>query len=258
MPSVTLINFPESPFELISGSSPLFTKLVTDFAGDEAASDLQAVAPYLAIIKNNSTASVRSFTVICNTVSPNGKAERRTVTFEVKPGVSPGEMVLTAPASGLMLYMSAEPGNQGAGHSGPALRNVSHLNERMANFLRDFTEETKLSLSLDSVIFRDHTFVGPDHAGKFDEENRERQITREIVTELLNRAPSERSAYLNTIIDNPQSSGSLAVSEFDERQRIASRFQGRADRGDEGLFRRSMENILNDEVRPLRRRTKGS
>ena len=108
------------------------------------------------------------------------------------------------------------------------------------------------------MIFRDHTFGGPDHAGKFEEENRERQITREIVTELLNRVPSERSAYLNTIIDNPQSNDSLAVPEFDQRQWTASRFQGAADRGDEGLFRRSMENILNDEVRPLRRRTKAS
>lgn len=136
MPGVTLINFQESPFELISGPSPLFTKLLADFAGYEAASDLQAIAPYLAIIKNNSTATVRSFTVICNTVSPTGQAKPRTTTFEVKPGVSPGEMVLTDPASGLMSYMSAEPANQGAGHSGPDLRNTSHLNERMANFSR--------------------------------------------------------------------------------------------------------------------------
>ena len=52
----------------------------------------------------------------------------------------------------------------------------------------------EVSISLDSVIFRDNTFIEPDHAGKFEEENRERRIKQELVAELLNQASSGRSA----------------------------------------------------------------
>ena len=257
IPSVTLLNFPKSPFELISGSSPQFTELLTDFAGPDAVSGVRAVTPYLVIVKNNSTTTARSLTVIWATVNASGQPRQTTVQYEVKPGISPGEMALMAPISGLCLYMANSATDQNAAHSKPpTLRNTPLLNDTMANFLRNYTQGPEVSISLDSVVFRDNTFLGPDHAGKFEEENRERRIKREIVTELLHRAPSERSAYLRETIDDPQSQNALADSELGQRHRIAEMLLPATAPGrDEALFRRSMENILNDEAHPLRRGT---
>lgn len=257
MPSVTLLNFPESQFEVISGSSPQFTELLTAFAGPDAVSGLRVITPYIVIVKNNSTATARSITVIWTTVNANGQPRQKTVQYVVKPGISPDEMALMSPISGLCLYMENSATDQNAAQSKPpTLRNTPRLSEVMTNFLREFTQGPEVSISLDSVIFRDNTFLGPDHAGKFEEENSERRTKREVVTALLNQAPSERSAYLRRTIDDPHSKDASVTSELGQRHRIAEMLlQATAPGRDEALFRRSMENILNDEAHPIRRRT---
>jgi hypothetical protein len=85
------------------------------------------------------------------------------------------------------------------------------------------------------------------------EENNERRIKRELVTELLKQRPHERSAYLKSMIEIRRSS---AISEARQLARIVDLLLDQVNmaQGDEDLFGRSMQNILSDETQELHRR----
>lgn len=253
MRPVTLKNFPESSVELIAGSSPQFPQLLANFVGPEAVSTLQPMIPYLVIVENTSTATIRAVTLIWSFVDTNNQAIPITGTHVIKPGIHPGEMILMAPISGLSISLQQNQSDQNVARARPTLQNISHLNFAMANFLRNAASRLNFSISVDSIIFEDHTFSGPDHSGMIAEENSERRIKRELVTELLKRQPHERSMYLKSMIEVGRSS---AISEAGQRARIAALLLDHVNmaQGDEDLFLRSMQSILSDETQQLHRR----
>lgn len=101
--TVTLSNFPGSQVELISGSSPEFMQLLTDFAGPETVSSLLPITPYLVIAKNNGTATITSITMVWRRHSggSGSQVDGPNSRLGIKPGCFPGQAVLMAPISGL-------------------------------------------------------------------------------------------------------------------------------------------------------------
>jgi len=84
----------------------------------------------------------------------------------------------------------------------------------------------------------------------------ERRINRELASELLRRSPSDRSTYLKAVIDNPDAQNADATSELGARYRTASVLMDEVvtAKDDEGLFRRSLENIIYNDAHELHRR----
>jgi hypothetical protein len=111
-------------------------------------------------------------------------------------------------------------------------------------------------MSLDSVIFQDHSYIGPDHSGRITAEITERRIAREMASELLRRPPSDRSTYLKAVIDNPDAQNADATSELGARHRRASSMMDLVTMAndDEGRCRRSLENIIYNDAHELHRR----
>lgn len=251
-PDIRLINFPGSEMELIPGSSPEFTQLMTDFADPDALSTLSSVMPYLVIVKNNSTATVRSVTAVWYSDHTN----TCTTSLEVKPwGVPPGGSVLLSPciAGGFDTELVAPtPGSS----TRAKLRIGSLFDDAISRFLKECETKRDISMSLDSVIFQDHSYIGPDHSGRITAEITERRIAREMASELLRRPPSDRSTYLKAVIDNPDAQNADATSELGARHRRASSMMDLVTMAndDEGRCRRSLENIIYNDAHELHRR----
>ena len=249
---IRFINFPGSEMELIPGYSPEFTQLMTDFAEPDTLSTLSSVMPYLVIVKNNSTAMVRKVTAIWY----SGNTNVCTTSLEVKPwGVPPGGSVLLSPCitGGLDTELVAPtPGSS----TRAKLRIGSLFDDAISRFLKEWEKKRDISMSLDSVIFQDHSYIGPDHSGRIAAEITERRINRELASELLRRSPSDRSTYLKAVIDNPDAQNADATSELGARYRTASVLMDEVvtAKDDEGLFRRSLENIIYNDAHELHRR----
>lgn len=253
MASVTLSNFPGSQVELLSGSSPEFAQLLTDFAGPQTVSTLLPITPYLVIAKNTGTATIRSITITwrwhIQGMDQIGGLNSR---LDIKHGCFPGQAVLMGPLSGLSTLLVKQI-NYG---SSSALQSPSNLNGILDSFLRNLKPASDISIELDSVIFRDHTYVGPDHSGKIGEEQNERRIKYQLAAEVLNLAPSDRMAYLQPIIDAWKRDESTTPVEVADRSGLAQSMKGLVigAGSDDALFRRSLENIIHDETPELRKR----
>ena len=137
----------------------------------------------------------------------------------------------------------------------PILRNVDHLSEAIAEKIPGYGETSEVSISLDSVIFSDNSLVGPDLAGKLNEQNSERRVKRQLASELLERKPSERAAYLTAISNDLEAQQADVRDPRNQRQRWAAA-QGTivATRGDEDFFRSAMTDIINNQTNELHRR----
>ena len=146
-------------------------QLLTDFAGPETVSILLPITPYLVIAKNNGTATIRLITIIWHAKGASGQIDGANSALEIKPGCSPGQAVLMAPISGLSILLVKQ--NYG---SSSVLQSPSNLNDVLDSFLQNLKPASDISITLDSVIFRDHTYIGPDHSGMIGKEQNERSI----------------------------------------------------------------------------------
>lgn len=256
VPNVKFINFPHSPLEFVPSSSAEFARILSDFAGPVPLLTIEKLAPFPVILKNTGNANIRAVTVVW-TASDNLPM---TFEFEVKPeGVPPGDMVLMAPLSGLSIHIRANtPAKQPeeGSYSRPSLQALPQLEQTIRQFLDRYGQSEEISITLDSVIFWDNTFAGPDGAGKFDEENRFRRLTRELVAGLLVRAPSERGAFLQQILDDPDAQNASATAEAGQRYRVAQMLMSVVAEppNDEDLVRRSLSFLVSNDSQELRRR----
>ena len=238
--------------ELLPGSSPRFTQLLTDFSGADTVSILQPIVLYSTIIKNNSSSTITSITVRWTSTDYNRFVTSNTGQFEiVGTGVRPGEMVLMSPLSGLSLYM-------GPGETSPRLQNTDRLIQAITSLVQSYSDKSDVSISLDSVIFQDNGMIGPDIAGKLDEINRERRISKQLAKELLHRNASERSAYLTAVSDDLNVRQSLPPEFQGQRKRAVDMFKGiiAATVGYENFFNSAMLDIINKQTEEIYRRNR--
>lgn len=250
-PSLTFNNFPGSQMELIPGSSPQFLQLLTSFCGPDAVEVLRPMLPYFVMVRNNSSSTVVQVTLRVNVRYDDGLVVPNTYSLVIGgSGVAPGESVLMTPISGLSLPI-------GERASPPTLQNLDQLAEVVAQKIGSYGGTSEVSISLDSVIFSDNTVIGPDVAGKLNEKNSERRVKRQLASELLEQKPSERTAYLTAIINDPAAQQADVTDPRNQRQRWAVAFQGTvaATKGDEDFFRSAMTDIINNETHELHRRS---
>ena len=127
-----------------------------------------SVMPYLVIVKNNSTATVRNVTAVWYSNHTN----TCTTSLEVKPwGVPPGGSVLLSPCitGGLDTELVAPtPGSS----TRAKLRVGSLFDDAISRSLKEWENKCDISMSLDSVIFQDHSYICPDHSGELQSRSR--------------------------------------------------------------------------------------
>lgn len=256
-PNVTFVNISNSSMEFVPASSTEVQALLAAVAGAEALSALQPILPYCAAVKNNSSSTIETTTVVWSLRSQDGLTALNVGKFDViGSGVRPEETVLMAPISGLSRHMI----RQGAG-GGTTLRDPNYLAAAVTPAVQRYSERSEIVVSLDSIIFQDGTLIGPDAAGKLNEINSERAIKRELATELLRLPATERSSFLSAIKNRPDPPGieGMAALLEDPRKRFADMFEdmiAAADRYPEypDLFQSTMEDIIKNRAREIRRR----
>ena len=156
-----------------------------------------------------------------------------------------------SPLSGLSLYM-------GPGETSPRLQNTDRLIQAITSLVQSYSDKSDVSISLDSVIFQDNGMIGPDIAGKLDEINRERRISKQLAKELLHRNASERSAYLTAVSDDLNVRQSLPPEFQGQRKRAVDMFKGiiAATVGYENFFNSAMLDIINKQTEEIYRRNR--
>jgi hypothetical protein len=249
-PSITFSNFPGSQMELIPGSSPQFMQLLTSFCGPDAVEVLRPMLPYFVMVRNNSSSTIVQPTIRVTLKGYDGSVVTNTYSLKIGgSGVPPGELVLMTPISGLSVPMKQNART-------PKLQNVDHRSDAIAEKVQRWDETSEVSISLDSVIFSDDSLIGPDLAGKLNEKNSERRVTRQLASELLERKPSERTAYLAAISNDLKAQQADVTDPRSQRRLLAVAFQGiiAATKGDEDAFRFRMTYIINNQTHELHRR----
>jgi hypothetical protein len=89
---------------------------------------------------------------------------------------------------------------------------------RAAQFAEQYSGED-LRISVDLVVFSDHTYIGPDVAGTVPGTNRENRISIDLATKLKNMPLKDGIAYVDAIVKGP--AGEFG-SDPNVRQAVAS------------------------------------
>jgi hypothetical protein len=67
----------------------------------------------------------------------------------------------------------------------------------------EYWGDRDITISLDSITFADHTFIGPDRSRTVAATNKDLQLRHQFATTLLKRQQEDRAPYLDAIIANP-------------------------------------------------------
>jgi len=217
---VTYVDFPGGEVEMLPGSSEQFTNALTAFAGASTVSLLQPIAPYSVIVKNRSPSALTVIMVRLDLKDTAGGGVRHVAGLQSK--ILPQEMALITPIGGLNIPMRPSL------LAPPPIPDHAGLTVEMAKTSQLYRMQTEVVVSLDSVVFDDGSVIGPDTIHNLERMNLWRDADRSVVTELLKRAPAERFAYLQGILDTPEKPAMNLedIDQFDQRRRSSAELMG--------------------------------
>lgn len=232
-PEVKYVNFTKSGVDLVPDLPTSQTSPIRAYLGPDVYSALAPILPYSVAIRNNNAIPVSELVVRWTLTSSVGVKAINPGHFKFGgTNLRTGEMILMAPLSGLSLPMRGYR---------PNLINTADLSSRMAKLTQKYQSQSDISVALDSIVFQDDTLIGPDLEGKLGSINSERRLKRLVADELLKRSPTERNAYIQSL---------LATPEAIDLCRVAEMYKGITDTLNsaslgEDSFRASVENVVN-------------
>lgn len=241
MNAATFQNFPGSGLELIPASSPEFNQ----YLGPGQLGPLQPILPYVVIVRNKSVPGIILFTI--RWARGSSDAGAAVCGFSFGPSLQLDGVVLMSPAGGsrVLEHDGGKNRMEGGGGGGGGW-GVSQVAQRFSGL--------DITVSLDLVVFEDHSYIGPNKAGMVEEENRKYEANRTLVAELKAKAPEDRAAFLEAIQDQPVPDDGLPPDAWNRRS-AAMGLVGTAKYGwkTEELFQAHMDQIIR-ESQPLHRR----
>ncbi len=133
--------------ELVPGSSPQFLQLLTSFCGPKAIEVFRPMLPCFVLVRKRQLIAGSSANRPCEFW------KNRTGQVFQTPTASPWAA---------------------------RLHHLDRLSEAIAEKTRRSAKVSEVCISLDSVIFSDDTVIGPDLAGKLEEQTNERRVRRQL------------------------------------------------------------------------------
>jgi hypothetical protein len=244
MNAATFQNFPASGLDLIPASSPEFNQIATEYLSPDQLGPIEPILPYAVIVRNNGTPKIILFTI--RWASPDRSLS--VCGFSFGPSLALNGLVLMSPDGGSRVLEHYDGKMQGGGRGGGMGRggSVSRTAQRLS--------AVDVTVSLDLVVFEDHTYIGPNQGGIVEEENRQYEARRTLAEELKIMAPEKRVAFLEAIQNQPVPDEGLSQDVWDRR----SAAMGLVDTAKYGfkteeLFQTYMDQIIS-ESQPLHRR----
>ncbi len=206
-----------SGIELLPGTSPEFEMTLRSFADADSVSSIRPIIPYSIVVKNNTTRPLIGITVRFYLAGASGRTVWHQMTVGTRSNrasnlIAPGEAVLVTPETGLNAVL--RPGL--SLHTS----DVPILKARLAKHAHLYSQQERLTISVDSVIFENGDVVGPDNARMLQMLNAWAAAEDAVTQQVLLRHGSEVDAYLISIrlAPLPQSKSLESIDHFAKRQ----------------------------------------
>ncbi|MBN9661864.1 MAG: hypothetical protein J0H49_26955 [Acidobacteria bacterium] len=218
-PKITHLGIPDSGVAMLPGGSPEFGDALASFADEVALSALRPLFPYCVLLKNESTSRLLAILVRYELTDDKGKVIPHhfmlgTINHKPHLMIPPGAFVLITPITGLNVLLQSKPAPVGVQHT-------DELTYFISSTVDQYSKQSAISVSLDSVVFEDGTLVGPDRTKNLHRINAWISAEKEVAAALAGRRGPDVIRYLSTILETPAkvASSYSEVDQFDDHRR---------------------------------------
>jgi hypothetical protein len=170
-PAVTLAPLDKSipsGVTIVPFSDPSFDSLVSDSIPTAIRSEFAGILPYSILVRNNSTQPILAVTVYFDVVNANGHPMSTVQSRQSVPPLKVGCCAIL-PLAGSLLFTPEPVYTEAVSR----LHDHAPMRENFADLMRGrpalYESAKSVTFVLDSVLFADGKFVGPDAKHKFDE-----------------------------------------------------------------------------------------
>ena len=204
---VTIVPSSDISFDSLASDSTIPTASRSVFLG---------ILPYSIVVRNNTTQSILAATVYVDVVSAMG---RRISNVQTRGSVPPLKVGCCAilPVAGSLLFTADQAYTEAVSR----LHDHAPLRDNFADVTRElpvFYDSAKsITFVLDSVLFADGKFVGPDAKHKFDEYSTQLSVQSFLDKAVLTyrgRSADDLKNYLETLSTVP---AGAQVSDYERR-----------------------------------------
>jgi hypothetical protein len=254
-PHVSYVGLPGSGIHLLPATSPEFIAALKSAADPESIFSIQSILPYSVMVKNFTEERLLMVTVRLYLTEPSGKRVWHDVTHGTRKNyptdmIAPGSLVLITPEGGLNTVLS--------GSNSMHIPEKKMLSLSLTQLLDQYSRQSEVDITLDSVVFEDGGVIGPDKSGNMQAVNAWIAAEENVITEVLSRHGEEVNAFLASVRDTPAPfGGSLdKTDEFaDHRRTYADDLisQRQAFRSEEEFFN-FLRSSLASRIPALKRR----
>ena len=195
---------PYSGIQLFPGNSQEFEVSFLEASDAKSLAAIDLVRPYSVLVKNNTNERVVSVTIRFYLTDVTG----RTVWHQMTAGtrvrtnssmIAPGDSVLLTPITGLNTVLHR-------GRQKHVLEDSSMLPE-VSKRARQYSEQARIRVSIDSVIFEDGGMVGSDVGGNLEMLNAWSRAEQEISDSLQALHSEDIRSFLSSLRDMPRGKG---------------------------------------------------
>ena len=189
---MTFVDLPDSGLALYPASSPEFEQILAARVDGESRTAIEAILPYSVILVNRSSSPLVAVVVRSDLTDATGRttsSDMMVSTMNMNSLIPVGAQILMTPVSGLNTVlrpdrpMSLSPGDD-----------LRRMVERRGG---RFQSQSRVKISLDSVVYSDGSVLGPDTINNLARMNAWIEAERALINEVLRADSSTRSALLD-------------------------------------------------------------
>lgn len=210
---------------IVPSSDISFDSLASDSIPTASRSEFLGILPYSMVVRNNTTQSILAVTVYVDVVSAMG---RRTSNVQTRGSVPPLKVGCCAilPVAGSLLFTADQVYTEAVSR----LHDHAPMQDNFADVTRElpvfYASAKSITFVMDSVLFADGKFVGPDAKHKFDEYSTQLSVQSFLDKAVLTyrgRSANDLKNYLETLSTVP---AGAQVSAYERRLSNAAGLYG--------------------------------
>lgn len=194
-PRVSFDSLSERGMALIPGESPDFEALLSSSIEPDAIGSIRAILPYTVIVRNDTSEWLIAVTVRFELTDRNGRTVWHLMRFMTRQNVR-RQMVPPAGA----VFMTPLPGmNTLLGQGKKLALSSIDLARHLTPLAQLYSGQSRVSITLDSVVFENGELIGPDRGHTLETLNERRRAEEQLAAELSVRHGAEIRSYLASI-----------------------------------------------------------